>query len=70
MVGATTTMPRTNTQNGNGQLESKLMEVPLFYRLQIDVALDEEDVNAPLHSLVAFLPADLETDTEVAPGNE
>ncbi|EEB80475.1 MAG: type II secretion system minor pseudopilin GspI [Halioglobus sp.] len=51
-------------------MESKLTEVPLFYRLQIDVALDEEDVNAPLHSLVAFLPADLETDTEVAPGNE
>ena len=30
-------------------MESKLTEVPLFYRLQIDVALDEEDAESPLH---------------------
>lgn len=53
-------------------MESKLTEVPLFYRLQIDVAQEEEDVDSPLHTLVAFLPADLEVDIEVEAesGNE
>ena len=46
-------------------MESKVTEVPLFYRLQIDVALREEDVNSPLYSLVAFLPADLRADQEL-----
>ena len=46
-------------------MESKVTEVPLFYRLQIDVALGEEDVNSPLYSLVAFLPADLRADQEL-----
>lgn len=46
-------------------MESKLTEVPLFYRLQIDVALDEEDAESPLYTLVAFLPADLTADIEV-----
>ncbi len=44
-------------------MESKLTEVPLFYRLQVDVALDEEAVS-PLYTLVAFLPADLQADLE------
>ncbi len=51
-------------------MESKLTEVPLFYRLQIDVALDEEDGDAPLHSLVAFLPADFEAEIELEQGND
>lgn len=46
-------------------MESKLTEVPLFYRLQIDVALNEEDAEYPLYTLVAFLPADLTADIEV-----
>lgn len=46
-------------------MESKLTEVPLFYRLQIDVALNEEDAESPLYTLVAFLPADLTADIEV-----
>lgn len=45
-------------------MESKVTEVPQFYRLQIDVALTEEDVDSPLYSLVAFLPADLQADLE------
>ena len=51
-------------------MESKLTGVPLFYRLQIDVALEEEDVNTPLYTLVAFLPADLEVDIEAEVGND
>ena len=46
-------------------MESKLTEVPLFYRLQIDVALNEEDAEYPLYTLVAFLPADLTAEIEV-----
>ncbi len=50
-------------------VESSLTEVPLFYRVEIDVALDEGDAEQPLYTLVAFLPADLKVDaaTEVAP---
>ena len=51
-------------------MESKLTEVPLFYRLQVDVALAEEDVNSPLYTLVAFLPADLDVDVETEVGSE
>lgn len=47
-------------------LRSELTEVPLFYRLEIAVALDEEDEQSPLYSLVAFLPADLEAEVEVS----
>ena len=46
-------------------MESKVTEVPLFYRLQVDVALGEEDADSPLYSLVAFLPADLQVDQEL-----
>ena len=46
-------------------MESKVTEVPLFYRLQVDVALGEEDADSPLYSLVAFLPADLQADQEL-----
>ena len=40
-------------------LESQPTEVPAFYRVEIDVALDEEDRSAPLFTLVAFLNGDL-----------
>lgn len=46
-------------------MRSELTEVPLFYRLEIDVALGAEDEQSPLYSLVAFLPADLEAELEV-----
>lgn len=45
-------------------MESEVTEVPLFHRLEIDVALEEGDAETPLYTLVAFLPADLETDFE------
>ena len=50
-------------------VECSLTEVPLFYRVEIDVALDEGDAEQPLYTLVAFLPADLkvESATEAAP---
>ena len=47
-------------------MESEVTEVPQFYRLQIDVALDQQDADIPLYSLVAFLPADLEAELEVS----
>ena len=47
-------------------MESKLTEVPLFYRLEIDISLDEEGTATPLYSLTAFLPADLDAEIEVA----
>jgi general secretion pathway protein I len=47
-------------------MRSELTEVPLFYRLEIDVALDQEGEQSPLYSLVAFLPADLEAELEVS----
>lgn len=45
-------------------MESEVTEVPLFYRLEIDVALQEGDADTPLYTLVAFLPADLEADLQ------
>lgn len=45
-------------------MESEVTEVPLFHRLEIDVALEEGDAETPLYTLVAFLPADLEADFE------
>lgn len=46
-------------------MRSEPTEVPLFLRLEIDVALAQEDERSPLYSLVAFLPADLEAELEV-----
>jgi general secretion pathway protein I len=45
-------------------LESQPTEVDQFYRLEIVVAAAEEDREQPLHTLVAFLSADLEPDAE------
>ncbi len=50
-------------------LESQPTEVPAFYRIEIDVALDEGDRGTPLFSLVAFLNGDLQQLNEV-PGEE
>ena len=46
-------------------MESKVTDVPLFYRLEIDVAAEEGDAGQPLYTLVAFLPADLKAEVEV-----
>lgn len=46
-------------------LQSQPTEVPAFYRVEIDVALDEGDRGAPLFSLVAFLNGDLQASSEV-----
>lgn len=46
-------------------LESQPTEVPAFYRVEIDVALDEQDRSAPLFTLVAFLNGDLTAAIEV-----
>ena len=46
-------------------MESELTEVPLFYRVEIDVALAEDGADSPLYTLVAFLPADLQAEVEV-----
>lgn len=46
-------------------LESQPTEVPAFYRVEIDVALDEQDRSAPLFTLVAFLNGDLTAVIEV-----
>ncbi|GHD09765.1 hypothetical protein GCM10007052_08250 [Halioglobus japonicus] len=40
-------------------LESADTEVPDFYRVEIDVALDENGADEPLFTLVAFLSGDL-----------
>jgi general secretion pathway protein I len=50
--------------------QSKLTDVPLFYRVEIDVALDESDAQQPLYTLVAFLPADLKAEVVVPDGRE
>ncbi|QFU75020.1 type II secretion system protein GspI [Halioglobus maricola] len=52
-------------------LESAATEVPDFYRVEIDVALDQGDAEEPLYTLVAFLSGDLaslQDDTEEQPG--
>ncbi len=46
-------------------LESQPTEVPAFYRVEIEVALEEGDRGVPLFSLVAFLNGDLRAATEV-----
>lgn len=40
-------------------LDSTPTEIPKFFRVQIDVALTQEDRDQPLYTLVAFLSADL-----------
>jgi len=45
--------------------QSALTDVPLFYRLEIAVALEEGDAEQPLYRLVAFLPADLKAEVGV-----
>jgi len=45
--------------------QSALTDVPLFYRLEIAVALEEGDAEQPLYTLVAFLPADLKAEVGV-----
>lgn len=42
-------------------LDSQPTEVPEFYRVEIDVALAEEDAAEPLYTLVAFLNGDLKS---------
>lgn len=41
-------------------LDSTTTEVPNFFRVQIDVALAQEDKEQSLYTLVAFLSADLD----------
>lgn len=50
-------------------LETEGTEVAGFFRIQIDVAADEESQQQPLVSLVAFMPADFEQ-AQVAPDGE
>ncbi len=49
-------------------LESTPTEVDQFYRLEIRVALGEEQREQPLHRLVAFLSADLRREGEPVDG--
>lgn len=44
-------------------LESQPTEADNFYRVTIDVGVDEEQGEAPLYTLVAFLSADLRVDS-------
>jgi general secretion pathway protein I len=46
-------------------LDSQPTEVDNFYRVEITVALQEEQRERPLHTLVAFLSADLRSESEV-----
>jgi general secretion pathway protein I len=46
-------------------LESQPTEANNFYRVEIDVAADEEQGETPLFTLVAFLSADLRADPEL-----
>ena len=46
-------------------IESQATEVPEFYRIEIDVALNEEDAEQSLYTLVAFLNGDLKSLEEV-----
>ena len=45
-------------------LESRPTEVDQFYRVEIRVAATAEERERPLHTLAAFLSADLEADPE------
>ena len=45
-------------------LASQPTEVTNFYRVEIDVAVDEEQREQPLYTLVAFFSADLSTEAE------
>jgi general secretion pathway protein I len=49
-------------------LDSKPTEVEQFYRMEIRVAADENSREQPLHTLVAFLSADLKSDPEPSDG--
>lgn len=51
-------------------LESQPTEVPDFYRVEIDVALAEEDAGQPLYTLVAFLNGDLSSQQEPSDAGE
>ena len=51
-------------------IESKVTDVPLFYRLEIDVAAEEGDAEQPLYTLVAFLPSDLTAELDVDSGQD
>ena len=42
-------------------MESQPTEVPQFFRIEIDVALDEGGADQPLYTLVAFLNGDLKS---------
>lgn len=46
-------------------LETQPTEVPEFYRVEIGVALGEEDEQQPLYTLVAFLNGDLKSIQEI-----
>ena len=50
-------------------LDSQPTEVQNFYRVEITVALDEEQREQPLHTLVAFLSADLRSEPEAGDEN-
>ena len=43
-------------------IESTPTEVPEFYRVAISVGLEQESADHTLHTLVAYLSADLQTD--------
>ena len=45
-------------------MESKPTEMDQFYRLEISVSADPDGRDRPLHTLVAFMSADLRTATE------
>lgn len=51
-------------------IESKVTDVPLFYRVEIDVAAEEGDAEQPLYTLVAFLPSDLKAELDVNSGQD
>ena len=49
-------------------MESKPTEMDQFYRLEISVSAEPDGRDRPLHTLVAFMSADLRTATESADG--
>ena len=49
-------------------MESKPTEMDQFYRLEISVSADPDGKDRPLHTLVAFMSADLRTATEPTDG--
>ena len=50
-------------------LDSKPTEMDQFYRIEISVSADENGREKPLHTLVAFMSADLRTETEPTDAN-